>query len=132
VSPNFDMDVPGSVVPAHFRPVLAINSKGLYAVTLTLDWRAYRNGTPSLSPATVISFLSRPIFEQLTSKYGHRLTESGTCTSVSVTSLVPGRNPNCQAVWKGEKQSITLSWGYAREEELTFFLVEYKPEVEGL
>lgn len=133
VTPNFDMDVPGTVLPARFRPVLAISEKGLYAVTLTLDWAAYRNSTPSFSPATVISSLSEPIFEQLTSKYGRPMNEAGTCTGVSVTSFLSGRRmPTCRAVWKGDKQTVTLSWAYTREEDSTFFLVEYKPESEGL
>ena len=137
VSPNFDLDVPGAVLPAHFRPALGIGEKGLYVVTLTLDWGAYRNSTAPDSPALVISLLSQPVFEQLAIKYGRPISESGNCTEVSVTSLLRagfssgGSAPSCEAVWKGNKQTVTLSWVYTRNEDLTFFLVEYKPEIEG-
>jgi hypothetical protein len=137
VSPSFDLDVPGAALPAHFRPALGISEKGLYVVTLMLDWGAYRNSTAPDSPALVISLLSQPVFEQLAIKYGQPITESGNCTEVSVTSLLQagfssGRStPSCKAVWKGDKQTVTLSWVYTRNEDLTFFLVEYKPEIEG-
>jgi len=48
-------------------------------------------------------------------------------------SFLSGRvAPRCEAAWKGDKQTITLFWAYTRKEDSTFFLVEYKPEIEGL
>jgi hypothetical protein len=133
VSPNFELEVPGTVLPAHFRPVLGIGAKGLYTVTLTIDWAAYQNRTPSFSPASVISSVAEPIFEQLTNKYGRPVSESGNCDGVQITSFLSGRAaPRCRSVWRGDKQSVTLSWAYTRAEDSTYFLIEYKPEVDGL
>jgi hypothetical protein len=133
VTPNFDLDVPGSALPAHFQPVLVIGEKGLEMIRLELDWAPYRNSTPSFSPAVVISSLSEATYEQLALKYGRPISESGTCKAVSVSpSFLAGeRPPSCKAVWKGDSQTVTLYWAYDRNGSFTFFYVEYKTGVEG-
>jgi hypothetical protein len=129
----------GLRMPFLFKPELTFRSSGLEEVTLSLDVeKMVATGEGNLDNLTVAVGAAQNLHDAISSKYAP-LDQSGACNHATVEYLM--RSPrlvHCDEHWKGESQTLTVSWSYVpagpwnqNTSRFSYYL-SYKPKANGL
>jgi hypothetical protein len=134
LSPNYRLAVPGSKLVFVFKPHLLFNHDGLGIITLTLDSAEMMKDNPSMTNGILADFAASDIQKLLIAKYGAPIEEKGPCNKVTVNMTLgyDRIRPDCNALWRGDAQTVALFWAYSPKRDELVFLIEYKPQSSGL
>jgi len=118
IQAGWDMKYPGSpLLVFHFLPQLCFSDAKLGKIILSLQGKGeWLQSTGETTGATgpEIGTVVISVYEQLISRYGAPATATATCNHsgdfIDISYPPHPRNTECKATWKGQGQTVTLSW----------------------
>jgi len=133
LSPDYQLRAAGAIPKYPFKVEIRFYENALNMVTLQLDTAALKRdfALAANSPDVLASIAGSEIRQLLIAKYGGAVEEKGPCDKAEDPSIILGHTqiePQCKALWKGDGQTIELSWWYhPSNKDYTLFL-QYKPQ----